>query len=410
MVKIHGPKYRFANRLIRHIFGRASLKESDLLAKAVSLTGLTDWGGQAFKEPLRVLLGSLEDEACLNDLGRHYARREILRILSNRLLIQDTLKKNPDIEKVSINRPLIITGLARSGTTYLHRLLAQDPSARTLQIWELQKPVPPPSIESYHSDRRRKLLRRARWLSRVFVCPLGSVSQINAVHETRSDDPEECWYLFQPEFLTNTFALFSRMPSYIEWMADAEMREAYQYYFRALQLLLWRYSAEQLVVKSPEHLRYLDSLFRVFPDAQIIWVHRDPLKTIPSKCSLLSNFRQFRSYHRRPREIGRLVLQTESQKIERALQVRTDVGESQFCDVFSSQLRKSPLEVVRRIYSAAGYRFSEEAKNRMESWIESQRTRNPGRHSYQLSTFELTSEQVNQSFSAYRRRFSIPVE
>jgi hypothetical protein len=193
-------------------------------------------------------------------------------------------------------------------------------------------------------------------------------------------------------------------------MQDVEMGKAYQFYFRTIQILVWRFSKYHLVVKSPEHLRYLDRVLTVFPDAQIIWVHRDPLETIPSKCSLISNFHQFRSYLMKPRQLGELTLRSESQKIERALEFRSRAGEDQFCDVFSSALQRSPLDVVRRIYDASGRRFSKEVQVRMENWIQQTRAAHKGPHSYKLSTFGLTSGQVNHAFSAYRERFDIAID
>jgi len=407
MVDLHGPKYRIANWLARWAVGRASLDPVGLLAEAESATGLCDWGDPSFRQALQILLDSIESEAFLNDLGRHYTRRQILRSLRNRLQIRNALKENPTLLKVQIERPLVITGLARSGTTFLHRLLAQDPANRTLQLWELLSPVPSPEIGTYAVDPRRKALRRGQILSKVFVFSSRARSQLSAIHEARDDSPEECWPLFHPEFLSNIFSVFLRVPKYARWLESVDMRKAYQSYYRTLQLLLWRFSADHLVVKSPEHLRHLDCVIRVFPDARIVWVHRDPMKTIPSACSLVSNIRQTRSYVTDPLETGESVLQHAAGNVERAMNFRNLVGDDHFCDVQSFQLREEPISVVRRIYESADYQLCDEAIHQMQSWLKKTEARGPHSHSYQLSTYGLTAKQVESSFSAYREHFEI---
>ena len=149
-------KYRMVNRLGSKLAGEISLAEDELLAEACRITQLTDFGDDAFLRPLRTLIDSLEQDARLNYIGRILTRKELIQKLTNRLRMQEDLKRYPEILDVPIRQPIIILGLARTGTTFLHRLLAQAPGTRSFQFWELLFPSPSPDCRSYETDPRRK--------------------------------------------------------------------------------------------------------------------------------------------------------------------------------------------------------------------------------------------------------------
>jgi len=402
--------YRLVNFLGRRFADRVSLTEEDLLKKARGLTGLSDWGGDEFRAPLSALLGSYETDARLNFLGRLSTRRELIHRLANRLRIREDLRRHPEILKTPIRRPLFITGLPRTGTTFLHRLLALDTACRSLQLWELLEPSPPPESRTYESDSRRKRLGLWFFLrTRLFFSRRGRL-QARAIHNTRYDAPEECWPLFQNGFLADIFSLQSRLISYNEWLREREMAGAYEYYRRQLQLLLWRCPADRLVLKSPAHLNHLDALFHVFPDARVVWMHRDPIKTIPSLCSLVTFARATRSDNVDHHEIGRFILDYAERSIDSALCVREGADPARFCDIDYYDMLKDPIRIVRKIYAHMGDNLSIEAERRMKRWLDGNHKGRYGDHSYGLGDFGLDAGEIECRFETYCKRFSIPRE
>ena len=185
----------------------ADLSETSLLSAAQHQAQLSDWGNEDFRVGLQILLKSLEREANLNFMGRLILRKYFLQLLVNRLQIQDTFKRHPEILQVPIRQPLFITGLPRTGTTFLHRLLAQDPHCRWLRLWELFNPCPPPDKHTAETDARieiaRKFIQRQQTLA-----PASTTA-----HALDPQAPEEGNRLFEHSFASMLFGFRTRVPS-----------------------------------------------------------------------------------------------------------------------------------------------------------------------------------------------------
>jgi len=408
--QVQSWKCRMVNRLGSKLAEEISLAEDELLAEACRITQLTDFGDDAFRRPLRVLLDSFEEDARLNYIGRLLTRKELIQKLTNRLLMQDDFKRHPEILEVSIKRPIIIAGLARTGTTFLHHLMAQDPDTRSLQYWELLFPSPPPDIRSYETDPRRKSVQRGSMIWNWLILSKRGSNQLSRMHSGNYNSPEECWPLFQNTFLSNMFFNFARLKAYYEWIQNQDMYGAYLYYIKQLQLLLWRYSGKRLILKHPGHLNYLETLIRVFPDALVIWTHRDPLKIIPSSCSFCTFFRQTRSDQVDLKEIGNDVLNSAACMVNRGMKVRESYDPARFYDVDYYAMIKDPIGEVRQIYKFIGDDLSDQSLNRMKAWLAVNPRNKYGIHRYRLETFEHDSSEVNRRFESYRERFSVPFE
>jgi len=408
--RVRSWKYRMVNRLGSKLAGEISLAEDELLAEACRITQLTDFGDDDFRGPLGVLLDSFEEDARLNYIGRILTRKELIQKLTKRLRMQDDFRRYPEILEVPIRRPIIIAGLARTGTTFLHRLLAQDPDTRSFQFWELLFPSPSPDFRSYETDPRRKSVQRGITIWNWLILSKREYNQLRRIHNINYNSPEECWPLFQNTFLSNTFSVYARLKAYREWLEDQDMYGAYRYYRKQLQLLLWRYSAKRLILKNTSHLKYLDVLIRVFPDALVVWTHRDPLKTIPSSCSLLALARQTRSDQIDLNELGNDVLNSAGSMINRGMKVRESSDPTRFLDVDYYAMIKDPISEVRRIYEYFGEDLSDRALNRMRAWLAENSRNKYGIHRYNLESFGLDSSEVNRRFETYRERFSVPFE
>jgi hypothetical protein len=386
----------------------ADLTEESLLSAAQRQTRLSDWGNESFRISLRILLESLEKEANLNFVGRSLLRRYCIRLLVNRLRLQDDFKRHPEILQVPIQRPLFILGLPRTGTTLLHNLLSQDPSSRWLHLWELISPSPPPEPETRETDPRieaaEKIVKRIN-----FLFPKWSAA-FSAAHYVSPKGPEECNQLFEHEFASILFGLRANVVTYLAWLGAQAMVAPYRFYRQQLQLLGWHWSGDHWVLKAPVHLFNLDALLTVFPDACIVQTHRDPLKVLPSACSLYAIVRGVYTDRVDLRGISEQLLNLLANGLEREMQVRESALAEQFYDVNYSTLVQDPIGTVRRLYEYFGYTFNPRMEENLNRWISENPQHKQGIHRYSLEQFGLEPKVVNRRFVNYRQRFNIPAE
>jgi Sulfotransferase family len=382
----------------------APLNEESLLEQAQQLARLSDFGDESFRVPLRILLASLKEEAQLNFIGRTIQQKNLLRLLVNRLRLQEDFKRYPQIATVPIEKPLFILGLPRSGTTFLHNLLSQDPNCRWLHLWELFNPSPPPDDNTKESDPR---IGEAQEI----VASYNSLApQLSIAHDLNPNGPEECNVLFEHDFVSILFELRTHVPSYSDWLSEQDLLTSYQYYRQQLQLLAWKWSRHHWTLKAPVHLAYLSTLMTVFPDARIIYTHRDPLKVLPSLCSLSALVRGIYSDRNDPKSIGQYWLKWLSNGIEKSMSMRQTVPSQQIYDLNYLDLLAEPIGTVRKIYEQLNYPFTVALEENLKRYISENPQYKHGIHRYSLEQFGLDSKKVRQQFESYTQRFNIPLE
>ena len=382
------------------------LDEKSLLEQAAKNTGLSDFGDEGFREPLRMLLASFENEAALTLLGRIIARSDTVRTLENRLHCVDTLKRNPEITAAPVRRPLFILGLPRTGTTILHELLAQDPANRVPLTWEVMHPWPPPARATYESD------PRIAQVEKHFSGVDKLVPGFKAMHPMGAQLPQECVAITQHEFATMIYPTTHHVPSYQRWLDAADMRWVYASHRRWLQYLQWRCPAARWVLKSPGHLWALDALLAVYPDARIVQTHRDPLKVIASLASLVTLLRGMASDRIDPHAIGAEWTEILAQGLEKTMQVRA-MGVLHADQVFDMQFAEfiaDEIAMVRRIYAHFGMEFSAEAESRMRRFLANNPKDKHGGHRYTLAQSGLDVATERRRYAAYQERFCIASE
>jgi hypothetical protein len=382
---------------------RGKLAERELLEEARRKTGLADFGDQTFREPLRRLLESMEAEARLNPLGRVAARQDLIRLLVNRLRMEADRKAHPQIAAEEVRRPLIITGLPRTGTTLLHNLLALDPAHRVPLTWETMHPSPPPETATYLTDWRIRVAeRQVRWFHRL-------VKDFNRIHPVEVRLPEECLVIFSHSFLSYQFETTHRLPSYLGWLEAQDLRPAYQVHRRFLQYLQWRCPGERWVLKAPAHLFDLEAMFSVYPDAAVIVTHRDPLQVAASNASLTAVLRSAFSDEVDPLEVGEECSRRWAEGIGRSLRSR-DRGcapPEQFLDLYYRDLTRDPLATVRRVYDHFQLRFSEGLEESIRRYLAKNPKDKYGTHRYTLEEFGLDPEREKERYRPYRERFGL---
>ena len=380
-----------------------SLEPESLLSAARRRTRLEDFGDDAFRDPLRRLLASIEAEARLNAIGRIAARFDLTGMLVNRLLIERDRRRHPEIAREEIRRPLVITGLPRTGSTFLHGLLAQDPANRTPRHWELRSPSPPPDRATYDVDPRiARAARDIRWFIRL-------APRFPAIHPVGERLPEECVVIMSHAFLSFQFSSTWYVPTYQHWLDHADLTPAYRYHRRFLQHLQWRCRGERWLLKAPPHLRGLPALFATYPDANVVMTHRDPVEVVASVTSLHVVLRQSFSRHVDPLQVGPEVAAMLADDIRCGVDARATgaVPADRFVDVWYAELMADPLAVVRRIYRHFDLTLSDAAERAMRDYLATHPKDRHGPHVYTLAEFGLEAARERERNRSYLDRFGV---
>ncbi len=383
---------------------RTSLEPEALLAAARRRTGLEDFGDASFHEPLRILLRSIEDEARLHPIGRLITRTRIVSALATRLRLEELARRHPAIAAEPLTRPIVIVGLPRTGTTFLHRLLASDASRiRALMSWEALMPVPAAG-ETAPDARIAAAVRSQSALK--YLAP-----DFFAVHPINARGPEEEILLLDLAFRSTVPEATMHVPTYAAWLESADQGPAYRQMARALRALTWqrRPPSEgfRWVLKTPHHLEWIDELPKVLDDPLIVWTHRAPEEVVGSFCSMIAHGRGVFSDHVDPLEIGRSWLRKGTRMVERAMDARARLGSESFVDVAYADLLRDPLGTARLIQERAGLPWTAATEATLSSTLGRETKDRHGKHRYSLEAFGLSRDAVRASFARYTASYGV---
>jgi hypothetical protein len=375
-----------------------------LVDAACRQTGLTDFGGDSFREGLAHLCESLNREAELSTAGAAMAQHSIAKLLANRLQIQDWYRRQPEIDAEAIPAPIFVLGLPRTGTTALSNLLARDPDTRSLRTWESSSPCPPPESATEHTDPRIAKTEAGMALMDQ-VLP-----EMRMLYDTTATGPSECQDLLGMDFKAQHVSGQFWVPSFAAWQRDCDMRSAYQMHRKTLKLLQWRCPPNRWHLKTPVHMLSLDALVAIYPDARFVMTHRDPARVLGSVCSLISKLRTLTSAQRNPAATGEEQLALWTEALARAIRFREKVGDARFADLhFRAQLG-DPIAAVEQAYRKLGIPLTQAARARMQTWAREHRRGRLGTHEYRLSDYGLSPELVRERFAFYTSRFDVELE
>ena len=375
-----------------------------LLETASQQAGLDDFGDPSFREGLDLLVGSYEREARLSALGRGALRGRLGQFLVNRLKVQDWIVRHPEILDETIERPVFILGLPRTGTTLLHNLLAVDPLSRAPLHWEAEEPCPPPRIFHSATDPRIETAH-AKLQALDAMAP-----EMKAIHPMAAGAPTECMTLLIHEFKSLEFECQAWVPTYGEWFTHCDKTSAYRYHRKLLQLLQWRSPNQIWVLKAPTHLFGLDALLVEYPDAQVIFTHRDPLRVVASQASLNTLASGLLSDDVDPKRLAAWWSAKTATGLDKAMKVREGAGPEAFFDLQYHELIRDPVDAVRRAYAHFGREVTPAHERRMRVWMRDNPPGEHGRHRYSLEQFGFDEEEENARFGAYRQRYGVPSE
>jgi hypothetical protein len=401
---------RTANALARpvaRVLPQLSLDPEKLLRAAEAATGLADFGDEReWRTGLARFCASLDSEAALTPLGRSIARSGILSALVNRLRMTDWRRRHPEIDAERIERPLIVIGMGRTGTTILHDLIARDPQLRVPLTWEVDEPCPPPERASYASDPRIEAAEARLRRSDALVPNLKSMHPMGALL------PQECVSMLATEFTSLASQLCYRVPSYSRWLHEqAELSDAYRGHRRWLQLLQWRCPG-RWALKSPCHLWHLRALTLAYPDAVLVQTHRDPLKVVSSLTSLAVTLRKMASDAIDPLEIAREWSRTNALAYHESVRARREgwIRPEQVLDLHFGDFMRDPFETLQRLYAFAEIPWTAEAERRMREWWEAHPADLHGKHSHRFADTGLDERSERDRVKDYVEYFGVREE
>ncbi|BBY19386.1 sulfotransferase family protein [Mycolicibacterium litorale] len=368
----------------------------DLHASATKACGLDDFGtdDDNYREALGVLLDSYARDADLTEVGSKMSRFFLRNALVARLLSEAAWKQHPEHADVTIERPIFVTGLPRTGTTALHRLLTADPAHQGLELWLAEFPQPRPPRETWSQNP-------------VFV-ELDSRFQkaheenpdYTGLHYMTADEVEECWQLLRQSLHSVSYETLAHLPTYSQWLARQDWTKPYERHRRNLQLIGLNDAEKRWVLKNPSHLFALDALFATYPDALVIQCHRPAETIMASMCSLAQHTTAGWSNTFVGAQIGEDSMETWSRGLERFTAERAKQDPAQFYDMDYFAFIDDPVAEVERIYRHFGLPYTDAAREAMEtSHAESQKGPRAPKHTYSLADYGLTAEQVKERFA-----------
>ncbi len=383
---------------------------ADLIAERVietaqAIAGLNDFGGEEFREPLKVLLAALKAESGVAPERWPEVEGAIAFNLSNRLKIIEDRKRFPGVAAEVIEKPLFIMGLPRSGTTAMQALLAADPRARTTLHWELLNPSPPPETATYLIDSRIAVAE-----AQVAVFDK-SAPELRIRHPIDARLPEECGRLFDMTVMNQGAVGNYYVPSYLNWLLGRDYRDAYPIHKLALQHYQHRHKGSHWVLKSNKHLFTLERLFETYPDLRLVWMHRDPATTMASLCSFIRTTRGRLNPDLDPRSLGPEWSTMQEIALRRGISSRDRMGlEGRVCDVHYEDMLADPAGTIEKIYRFFAMPYDDRVRDAVLGWLAANPQDKFGRHRYAAEDFGLTNAGVRERFSFYTERFGVGPE
>ncbi|MEV4255926.1 sulfotransferase [Spirillospora sp. NPDC049652] len=366
----------------------------DLHASATRVTGLTDFGEDDYTDGLEVLLASYRRDARLTELGSRTQRAFLRGALTARLLAEDAWKRHPAHADVPIERPVFVTGLPRTGTTALHRLLTADPAHQGLELWLTEVPQPRPPRAAWADDPVFQAVQAG--------CERHHVEhpEFMGVHYMSADMVEECWQLLRQSMRSVSFECLAHLPSYSAWLAGQDWTPAYRRHRRLLQLIGLNDPGRRWVLKNPSHLFALDALFAVYPDALVVQTHRDPATAMASMCSLAAHATDGWSELFRGEVIGRDQLDLWSRGLAAFEAERARHDPARFFDVRYEDFVRDPIGTAEAIYTHFALPLTDDARAAMKR-LHSESSEGRGRpsHRYTLADFGLTPADIATRFA-----------
>jgi len=382
------------------------LEPAPLMEAAVSETALDGFGSDDFIPRLEVLCRSLREEGRLNGAGILAQWMLLTGLLRNRLLLEDLIERHPEILDVEIERPIIICGLPRTGTTHLHNLMSSDTALRSLPYWESVEPVLAERERPPAGSPDPRVARTEMALGFVHA----AMPEFQRMHEMTVDHVHEEIQLLAIDVSTMLFETIAPIPTWRDHYLERDQRASYAYLKRILQALQWLRGGSRWILKSPQHLEQFPALLATFPDATFVVTHRDPVSVTTSMVTMLAYSARLGHDVVDLPWIADYWLDRLQRMLKACVQSRDVLPASQSIDVHFDEFMRDDVEMVRRIYDLAGQPFSNEAQAAMTTFMAEHPRGRHGGIIYDPAQFGFDRALVTKSFRFYTDRFGVSQE
>ena len=383
---------------------RRTMTVDDVAQEAMARAGLSDFGPDEWREGLEVLLGELNRSAEVTDTGYLAVTGRYVDPLWNRLRVIDYAKQHPEVRNGEIRRPLVVLGMARTGTTVASHLLDQDPAHRSLLNWEAGDSVPPATTATLRTDPRS--MAKQEQLHQFLEAM--KRAGLSVPHWEWADEPTECMFVHNQDFKALMWDAMQPSDVYSDWLMQCDMTSAYEYERLVLQILQSR-APGTWSLKMPSHAVHIETLLKTFSDVRVIWAHRDPYKATASNCNTVEAGHRSLGFVDRE-AIGRTMVKQIREHVERPMRTRARIGDAQFFDLHYADLMRDPMGQMKELYSWAGEELTPDVDRRMRGWLADHPQHRFGPRPYSLSEYGLTQEELVPVFAEYLEAFQIELE
>lgn len=373
-----------------------------LIEQAMTTTGLDRFDSISYREGLDVLLADYNSYDHPEPLIERM-RGGLVQSLVDRLKTTDYLAKRPELLTRPVERPLFVFGMPRTGTTLLSNLLACDPARRSALTWEIEQPVPPPTTATLKTD-PRAIAKLEQEKAMLATRPeMGKYYRNSAVY------PNECMFFMIHDFKGLALESRGKLKEYRDWLFQTDMTSAYTYHKRFLQLLqadapgAWS-------LKMPSHALWLDTLLETYPDAQLVWAHRDPFTATSSFCSILSMAHRGYTGKVDYEWLGEDCPYQAQLHLDRIMDTRERLGHDRIVDVHYADVMRDPMATIRKLYADLGDTLPPEAEAAMQAWLDENPQGKFGKHEYALDQYGLSVESLAPKFDRYLSQYDVARE
>lgn len=378
-----------------------------VLSAACEATGLDDFGSPDFRKRLQVWLDSFDEDAGLGQLGRATMFGECVRYATTRLRVEDLYRRHPEIEEVVIDRPIIIAGLPRSGTTHLVNILAADPRLRSMPLWEAMEPIPDPDepLRPNGEDPRHARIRQM-WGAFEQTLPL-----MPAMHGMAPEHVHEDIELQGPDFSTYLPEWQSRPRRWRDYYLAHDQTPHYAYGKRVLKAMTWLAGPNRWVMKSPPHMENLGPLIATYPDASVVITHRDPVAVLQSALTMIAYGDRIRRERIDVQALAEYWIERIEILLRRCVRDRELLPASQSFDVLFHEYMADQKAAIKGVYELADLAITPDAGNRIDGFLADNPRSKHGRVIYDLAgDFGIDIAALRERFRFYYERFPVRQE
>lgn len=375
------------------------MQASDIIQKARQLAGIEQFDSESFREGLEIAAAAVDAHPHRTAQGKAFLEFMYVKNLATRLQVAEYARRHPEVRDEKIVRPIFIMGMPRTGTTLASYLLGADPNLRSLLRWEVASPVPPPTTATLKTD--------PRCLAMIEEDSKGS--PFAHIHYEAPDGPTECTFVMAHDFKSLFVESMSCSPAYSQWFLGTDLTSAYEYHRLFLQILQSK-APGTWALKLPSHTLGIDALMQMYPDARVIWTHRDPFRATGSLMSMIANAHRITLSESDMKFVAANYPGQLAEHVRRPMAYQDRVGGDPFYHLHYADLVRDPIAQMRKLYAWLGDDYSAAAETGMQEWLRKNPQGKFGRHAYGLDEFGLSKEKLMPYFEDYLQRFAVESE